>query len=639
MCWQATCHSENGHPLMLLRRIRSQIAQTAGKAVSTLADQALVSLVNFSSFLLLARVMPEAELGRFAIAFTILMMVTAIQQSLLGSAYQVRGARLEGLAMHRFTTVIFSMQAGVATIALLLFGGGSGILYLLGQHANGVLGLILGVAVVPWMVQDLMRKVFYTRGRFKSALYNDIVCYGLQAAGIVWLVVRPEPAEAWMGMAVYGAASFVAVIVGGFQLSDLIRFSLLKARRRCLVVVREVWRFGRWLLGAQVWSQIGASGHTWMVAIFLGPAALGAYRAAAHLVNVFNPIEIAISLWLPPRSSREFAKNGARGLRRWFKKILPFLAAPIVVGVVVFALVAEDLLTLVYQGKFDGMGLHWVVSAHAVSRLIYFFRNIYQTALVSGDRPDTSLVDSLLLVGLKYAIGIPAVYFLHLYGPPVTSLIVATALVVYNRNMFRGLGDTKQRLAPSAAWTRVGAGMEGVVFKDDGPGIATKIYRDEGAADIAHRYYTALCQAADNPVPGVKTPRPIAFEPEIPLIQMEACRGTLLRDFLAGSEYTPEKGRELARRTWRGLKGITDATGTATTDLWFNTLYDLEHDELSFVDFGTQKAEAQFGREPDRTLTVAGILGYAPVRDDPADPFRFPSFQCTHSVLLPRIVV
>ncbi len=599
----------SGNRNLFISRLSALIPSKLRAGGLTLADQALVSLVNFSSFFLLAQAMPEVALGEYAVGYTMIMMITAFQQALIGNAYQVKAARLDGAALKRFTTVVMFGHLVLAAGVVALLSAVGGALIHFGFGSYGMLAIVVGFSVAPWLTQDLIRKVFYTRGRASSALLNDTICYGLQLAGVLWLIFRPETPEAWMGLAVYGGASAVAAVVGFVQIRDLLSVAALRGAQWVRAIAREVWDFGKWLAAAQFWQQLGSTGHTWIILLLMGPAALGAYRAAAHLVNVFNPIETALGLWLPSRASQEYSGGGVVGLRVWHQKLVSRLMLPMFLGVIGFVLLADPILHLAYGGRFDGTGMFWVISGLALARWLLFGRNIYQNGLIAADRPDTSLVDSYLFLGLRMGVGIPAVYFLGLLGVPISAVVVSGATWAYNRKMFQNLDDPKGSY--SMGWKPVGLGAEGRVYLDHNTSAVTKVYGTDVAPEAAERYYHALKQAAERPDFNVaSTPKPIAFEPAIPMIQMESCPGESLARFVESGKGSNRELKSVAERVWTGMRSVPKATGIHTYDLWpDNILYDRESGRLTLLDFVSS------GDAVDRSPSLGahslgGLLGH-----------------------------
>ncbi|NNE69741.1 MAG: glycosyltransferase [Rhodothermales bacterium] len=597
----------------MVRRTLSALKSRKTVSVAlSLADQALVSLVNFSSFFLLAREMEGVVLGQFVIGYTALLMGTAFQQSLLTSAFQVRGARKEGRDLRRFTTVLMALQIAVSVMVLVLSGVASGVTWLFGGTAIAALIVSTGVGTAPWMTQDLIRKILHTRRRPGAALVNDLVCYGLQLAGIVWLVLRGAP-QAWEALAVYGVASALAASLGLLQLRKLLRPRLLAQRSRARVVVRDIWGYGKWLAGAQLWRQLGTTGHTWVIAFILGPAALGAYKAVTHLVNVLNPIEMAIGLWFPPRASRKFQSEGVVGVKAWFSRMLPLLIGPTALGAVVFIFFASEIIELAYPGKYTGMGLHWIVAIYALSRVVSYGRELYQQALLASDRPDTFMMDSLLSVAVKYGGGVPAVMMFGLVGAPATSLGLALITLSYNRRTFDNMADVEEEAARPKVWRPVEGGAEAQIYHDLHAGIVTKIYRRDEAVEEAWRYYVGLLATFDEVDQSiVSTPTPIEFEPDIPLIQMEARPGVSLGEYIRGRGMTDEVRKALAARIWYGIKAVPEAIAEPTFTLWpKNILVDANTNQVTFVDFTSGRGTGHPDGASMAALTLGGFLGDA----------------------------
>lgn len=580
--------------------------------VLSLADQALVSLVNFSSFFLLAREMEGAVLGQFVLGYTALLVGTAFQQSLLTSAFQVQGARKEGNELRRYTTVLLALQIGISTAVLIVASLGAGVAFAFGAVSIAALVMASGIGTAPWMTQDLIRKILHTRRRPGAALFNDVVCYGAQLGGIVWLVTRGAP-QAWEALAVYGGASAAASLIGAVQLRSLLTPRALLKRSRVRVVIREIWAYGKWLAGAQLWRQIGSTGHTWVIAFILGPTALGAYRAVTHLVNVLNPVEMAISLWFPPRASRCFQSQGVVGVKSWFSRMLPLLIGPTALGALVFVFFSREIIELAYPEKYTGLGLHWIVAIYAISRVVSYGRELYQQALLASNRPDTFLMDSVLSVAVKYGGGIPAVMMFGLVGAPAGSLCLALITLSYNRRTFNEMADVEEEAAKPKVWRPVESGSEAEIFHDVHAGIVTKIYQKDEAVEEAWRYYVGLLAAFDVVDQSIiSTPTPIEFEPDIPLIQMEACPGVSLGDHVRGRAMTREVRAALAARIWFGLRTVPEAIAEPTFTLWpDNILVDTDTNRVTFVDFTSGRGTGHPDGAAMDALTLGGFLGDA----------------------------
>jgi len=257
------------------------------------ADQCVVSAANFITMYLFARYMGTSAFGAYAIAQTALLLITSMQSALLAQPHNVLGARLEGLAYRRFTAALLVAQlAGSILLCALLAGAG----LLIGESLSpgtGSIVLALSFAALPWMGQELVRRVLYTRGQSRAAFINDLLTYGLQIAGAIVLVrALGEDARAESALAVLGGSSLAGIAAGAWQLRGHVAFRALdRATLRASLV--EVWSYGKWLSAQNALAWVGAQGHSWIVVLLLGAEQVGIYRAVTHLVNLLNPIRQA----------------------------------------------------------------------------------------------------------------------------------------------------------------------------------------------------------------------------------------------------------------------------------------------------------------------------------------------------------
>jgi O-antigen/teichoic acid export membrane protein len=316
----------------------ARVRRAAATVGPGLADQALASGVNFLTLILVARAIDPREFGYFALVFTLLQSLGAVQLALVTRPHNVLGAVRSGLDYVRFTTTTGVWQlafAGLAASALAVAGVATGP----GTHV-GVLLLIAAPVVVAWQFQELTRRILYTEGRLGAALFNDAVSYGFQAAAFVALYAHRN-LDGRRALVVVGATSALAAVVGAVQLRRSIGRAI--ARKS----VWELWRFGRWLGAAEVAYWFESQYYIYLAAAMVGPAAAGGLKAGQTLLG---PVSVFLAFfvnYLPTRFARLLAvrpDDSAGALRAGVAATMPAVAA---YGVVV-ALAAPWLLRTVY---------------------------------------------------------------------------------------------------------------------------------------------------------------------------------------------------------------------------------------------------------------------------------------------------
>jgi O-antigen/teichoic acid export membrane protein len=177
----------------------------------------------------------------------------------------------------------------------------------------GAVGLGL-LALAPWLppllAQDYWRWAGFMTRRPAMSLANDVVFDCVQAAAFVSVLLLhagsiPLLVSAWglggASGALVGLAQFRTLpsIVGGAR--------LLRAR----------WKLSRWIAGSSAVTWASAQAYVFVAAATLGPAGLGAIKAARTLVS--GPAGVLIqaggSVGLP-EATKSYAERGERGLTR-----------------------------------------------------------------------------------------------------------------------------------------------------------------------------------------------------------------------------------------------------------------------------------------------------------------------------------
>lgn len=418
-------------------------ARRYDRAGWSVIDQSIVSASNFISVLLLARFLPAAEFGVFALAQTALLLATSMQTSLLTQPHNVLGAALKGGEYRRFTGALVLAQLLAATLLCAALVGVGLALRRFGDAATGGIVLALAGAAPAWMAQDFVRRVLYTTSDSRRATANDLLCYGLQLGGVA-LLVRTAYASAASALAVFGASSLVAAVFGAWQLRRQIEFGRgAQLRAQLRQTWSQVWDFGRWLVAQNVTVWLGANGHAWVVGGLLGAEAVGLYRAAIHLVNVLNPLRQATFAYLPARAAMAYRSRGRGGLPRWVRGISSRLALPLLPFVLVLVLFPERMLALVYGDRFAGMGLGPILALATLAQAVSFLRYPMELAVLATGATRQLFLIHLLPVVLLPTLGTALIAGLGLMGVPWSMLSISGVLFIVTCVVYR------QQLVPA----------------------------------------------------------------------------------------------------------------------------------------------------------------------------------------------
>jgi O-antigen/teichoic acid export membrane protein len=263
-----------------------------------LFDQGLSSASSILVVLVIARVYPTAGFGRFAIAYSVLVLALALSRAYLGTRLSMTDTVEQCRELTRtFVGALLILALPVA-----------GVVYLLSlAFAGASSGLIWAVtcATPLVLVQDLVRFGAIASNSPRAALVSDLVWFSLMAV-VFLLPLGPGPLVLvlWVGAI---AASLATGLVAA-RLKPLFRGSVQRALEWDAVAASMAW-------GALM-AHGGQLAVTSIAALTLGPQAAAALRGASTLIGplivLFGYIDVALTPALLRRSRSGDIAYGTR---------------------------------------------------------------------------------------------------------------------------------------------------------------------------------------------------------------------------------------------------------------------------------------------------------------------------------------
>lgn len=277
------------------------LRQLKGEKAWVLADQLVVSGSGFATNLLLARSLGITGFGIFSAIGMVQLFLLSASMAFGSQVYQVAYPSLDAKDKRQVTNGML----GQLLLAGCLILGGVLLFYFLAPArvaqwlmvTNNVL-LMAGAAIVLFLLQDFLRKVFITQHKARYAFVIDAITNILQLAVLIvlWQWHSITQFSAWLVI----AASFVPSVITGIV---LLRAGLPGNRQ----AIRFSWSLQRrksgWLLGSSI-LQWGA-GYFFVIAAgwWVGPAALGALRLAQYIYGILNVLLQAVENYALPRAA------------------------------------------------------------------------------------------------------------------------------------------------------------------------------------------------------------------------------------------------------------------------------------------------------------------------------------------------
>jgi len=274
------------------------------RSVWALLDQGVVSLGNCVTSVLLARGLPVAQFGVFAILLEAMQFLNSLQAALVIYPLSVRGAVLERAALRRLAGACAMLTVGLSLPLGLMILAAAG---MVGTVAIGILAVL---ALVLWQLQEMLRRAMMAHGGYRQALPADAVSYLGQATCIALLAFTGNLTvhRAFATMALSSAA---AVLVQVMQIRPT-----FDGWRDLRATGRDFWALGRWVMLGNFTAIITTLGCSWTLVYFHGADAVGKFQALANLMKLSNPLTICMAGLIVPAAARAFRNRGLKAARK-----------------------------------------------------------------------------------------------------------------------------------------------------------------------------------------------------------------------------------------------------------------------------------------------------------------------------------
>jgi len=330
---------------------------TSYKSVSwALADQAMVSGVNFLTGILIARYLGLEEFGRFTLAWMAVLFFNSLQQAGIIAPMMSIGPKQTPEQEPAYYGAVLLQQILWSTVCFFLLWAG---VWLSGvfkpewhiQH----LGLPLAATLFAWQLQDFLRRYFFVRGRGELAFLNDAVSYFGQLILLI-VLFRLSLLDTTLVLWLIAGTSAAATTVGAFTLGKI------SAPKGVFGdTTSQHWRFSKWLLASALmqWT----SGNYFLIGAgaILGPVAAGALKAAQNIMGVSHIIFQGLENVIPAKASSCYAHGGRSSLLVYLKQVTWWGGASTAVIAVLAFLSPDFWLRLVYGVEYQAYGyvLQW----------------------------------------------------------------------------------------------------------------------------------------------------------------------------------------------------------------------------------------------------------------------------------------
>jgi O-antigen/teichoic acid export membrane protein len=407
-----------------------QLRRWTVKGGLAVADQGFFSGTNFILNILLARWLSPEDYGAFAVAFSILVLLSSVHTALLTEPMLVFGRGKYADQQNKYFAMLIYGHIGVT----LAFGG----LTILGAFAAaGLIGRSLqwslvgvGIATPMILLLWLVRKAFYVRLQPASAAAGGALYMTLLVASI--LVLRSYGRLS--NFSAYLLMGGVAFIVSIVFLAVLKPQWPIVGNPTAAIVVDDHWKYGRWALLLMIVNWMPWNLHILVLSLILSIREIAGLRALFNVILPVNHVLIALAGIGLPLFAERFRNRP--GERTHLVKLFASLSVIIAVCYTAFLfLLGPKALEIVYKGNYsDVYGLAPVLAFAQIPLSVIMAFGLAYAALARSDR---ALRNYLPYVALTLILGLIGGVLMHVsgvvYGFLVSSFVGLLASYVFFR--------------------------------------------------------------------------------------------------------------------------------------------------------------------------------------------------------------
>ena len=351
-------------------------------------DQGMISGTNFVTAILIGRCCGAETLGIYSLVAAAIAMTVGVQDQLITAPYVLYHNRKKHRSLKRYAgsvllhQFVFSALISIG-VAVCLFAGAAS------SSTAQMVTLILLIAAPGILLRAFIREVALAHYDVMTVVLVDAVVCVCQLA-VVGGLFAVEALNLATVYCVLGAACVVTAAVW------------MKYNRGRFVFDREAtsvswtrnWRFGRWALATHLAGTSTPYIMPWVLFALRGDRETGLLASCSVIVGIANILLSGLGDFLTPRAASAYASGGIKQLRKILRSMLGLSVIAIGSVVAVSALFGEQIIDVLYNGRFAGTGTMVTVMSLAV--LANAFGNVAGNGLWALDRPRANFVADML---------------------------------------------------------------------------------------------------------------------------------------------------------------------------------------------------------------------------------------------------
>ncbi len=311
-----------------------------------LADQAMISGVNFFTAIFLARFLGRDEFGQFTLVWMTVLFVQSIQMAMIGAPMMSIGIKQSAEDVGAYYRAVIFQQVLFSSVTFgILFLGVKVVVVSMPEWGLVGYAFPLATAGFTFQNQDFLRRYFFSRQLSACAFWNDAVSYlgRIILLGALFFTWKISVIDVLWVIALTCAA---AMCIGLYRVFSIDRkFSNIDELKK---VTKRHWNFSKWSTLGELFRWASGDLVYVLVGVIYGRGAVGVLKAVQNITAVFNILFLGMENFVPVQASERYANGGVPALQLFTKKILIVGCSAVALFALIMAVFAEQLLNVFY---------------------------------------------------------------------------------------------------------------------------------------------------------------------------------------------------------------------------------------------------------------------------------------------------
>ena len=291
---------------------------------------------------MLGRYLKVGEFGFFSLAILTVTFLSNLHRAFATQPLNVLGAAEEAPALARRMSVVLFAHALMVPAAIFLFTCVSLVFY-----PSTELAVAGATYLMVSLLQETVRRYWYTVERLDRVLRIDLVSYGLQCT-VLFVAKRFIPLDAAIAFFLMACCAGSGLLVG-LKGIDRVRLPSISDFR---AVAGEHWKLSRWLLLTVLALWTSSQLYPFLI-VKLGTVAVASFAVCRNLLSVMHVLVQSINNYLPSRVASLLKDDGERTFRRHAIRTLFQGALVSILFILAMQVAALPMLHLFYGGNYD----------------------------------------------------------------------------------------------------------------------------------------------------------------------------------------------------------------------------------------------------------------------------------------------